>query len=135
MSTTYPPSAALMAKAHVDAARYDAMYAQSVSDPDGFWAEQAQRLDWMKAPSEIKTTDFTLGQVSIEWFRDGTLNVAANCIDRHLETRGDQTAIIFEPDDPDEAGAARSPIVTCTRNVCKHGQRVGNTWAFERETG
>ncbi len=98
----YPPSADLTAKAHIDAARYDAMYARSISDPEGFWAEQAQRLDWMKAPTEIKNVDFTLGQVGIEWFRDGTLNVAANCIDRHLETRGNQTAIIFEPDDPNE---------------------------------
>ena len=98
----YPPSADLTAKAHIDAARYDAMYARSISDPEGFWAEQAQRLDWMKAPTEIKNVDFTLGQVGIEWFRDGTLNVAANCIDRHLEKRGNQTAIIFEPDDPNE---------------------------------
>ncbi|MBT55367.1 MAG: acetyl-coenzyme A synthetase, partial [Mameliella sp.] len=90
----YPPSADLTAKAHIDAARYDAMYARSISDPEGFWAEQAQRLDWMKAPTEIKNVDFTLGQVGIEWFRDGTLNVAANCIDRHLEKRGNQTAII-----------------------------------------
>ncbi|MGP6088284.1 acetate--CoA ligase, partial [Antarctobacter jejuensis] len=75
----------------------------SVADPEAFWAEQAQRLDWIKAPTKIKNTDFTLGQVSIKWFEDGTLNVAANCIDRHLEKRGDQTAIIFEPDDPEEA--------------------------------
>ncbi|ASP20935.1 propionyl-CoA synthetase [Antarctobacter heliothermus] len=102
MSKTYPPSDQQVKSAHVDAARYDAMYAASISDPEGFWAEQAQRLDWMKAPTEIKSVDFTLGQVGIEWFRDGTLNVAANCIDRHLETRGNQTAIIFEPDDPNE---------------------------------
>ncbi len=102
MSKTYPPSDEQVKTAHVDAARYDAMYAASISDPEGFWAKQAQRLDWMKAPTEIKNVDFTLGQVGIEWFRDGTLNVAANCIDRHLETRGNQTAIIFEPDDPNE---------------------------------
>ncbi len=99
----YPPAADLAANAHVDAARYEEMYAASVSDPDGFWAEQAQRLDWIKAPTKVSNTDFTLGQVSIKWFEDGTLNVAANCIDRHLEKRGDQTAIIFEPDDPEEA--------------------------------
>ncbi|OWV46434.1 acetyl-coenzyme A synthetase N-terminal domain-containing protein, partial [Mameliella alba] len=63
MSTTYPPSEEQVKRAHVDAARYDEMYARSVSDPEGFWAEQAQRLDWMKQPSEIKNTDFTLGQV------------------------------------------------------------------------
>ncbi|MBV7397467.1 acetate--CoA ligase, partial [Mameliella sediminis] len=89
-------------QSHVDAERYEEMYARSVSDPEGFWAEQAQRLDWMKAPTEIKNTDFTLGQVKIEWFRDGTLNVAQNCIDRHLDKRGNQTAIIWEPDSPEE---------------------------------
>ena len=102
MSKTYPPSAELARSAHVDASRYEELYGASVSDPDGFWAGQAQRLEWMKAPSEIKNVNFNLGEVSIEWFRDGTLNVAANCIDRHLETRGNQTAIIFEPDDPNE---------------------------------
>ncbi|MGS5046916.1 acetyl-coenzyme A synthetase N-terminal domain-containing protein, partial [Mameliella sp. RP-9] len=89
----YPPSADMVKHAHVDLSRYDQMYAASVSDPAAFWAEQAQRLDWMKQPSEIKNTDFTLGQVKIEWFRDGTLNVAANCIDRHLDKRANQTAI------------------------------------------
>ncbi|MGP6088757.1 acetyl-coenzyme A synthetase N-terminal domain-containing protein, partial [Antarctobacter jejuensis] len=66
----YPPAPELAAKAHVDAARYDQMYAASVADPEAFWAEQAQRLDWIKAPTKIKNTDFTLGQVSIKWFED-----------------------------------------------------------------
>ncbi len=114
----YPPSAELAAKAHVDASRYDEMYAASVSDPEGFWAEQAQRLDWMKQPSEIKNTDFTLGQVKIEWFRDGTLNVAANCIDRHLEKRANQTAIIFEPDDPEEQAQSIS-YADLHRRTCR----------------
>ncbi len=102
MTERFAPSQAAIARAHVDAASYDRLYARSISDPEGFWAEEAGRIDWIKAPTEIKNTDFTLGQVSIEWFRDGTLNVAANCLDRHLETRGDQTAIIFEPDDPND---------------------------------
>jgi acetyl-CoA synthetase len=118
MSPTYQPSDDLIKKAHVDAARYDALYAQSIADPEAFWAEQAQRLDWIKAPTEIKNTDFTLGQVSIEWFRDGTLNVAANCIDRHLATRGDQTAILFEPDDPNEP-AQNITYTDLHRSVCK----------------
>jgi acetyl-CoA synthetase len=118
MSPTYQPSDDLIKKAHVDAARYDALYAQSIADPEAFWAEQAQRLDWIKAPTEIKNTDFTLGQVSIEWFRDGTPNVAANCIDRHLATRGDQTAILFEPDDPNEP-AQNITYTDLHRSVCK----------------
>ncbi len=118
MSTTYPPSADMVKNAHIDASRYDEMYAASVSDPEGFWAEQAQRLDWMKQPSEIKNTDFTLGQVKIEWFRDGTLNVAANCIDRHLEKRANQTAIIFEPDDPEEQAQSIS-YADLHRRTCR----------------
>ncbi|WP_043147306.1 acetate--CoA ligase, partial [Mameliella alba] len=104
--------------AHVDHARYEQMYAASVSDPAAFWAEQAQRLDWMKQPSEIKNTDFTLGQVKIEWFRDGTLNVAANCIDRHLDKRANQTAIIFEPDDPNEPAQSIS-YADLHRRTCR----------------
>ncbi|SFE90476.1 acetyl-coenzyme A synthetase N-terminal domain-containing protein, partial [Roseivivax sediminis] len=99
----YEPSAATVSRAHVDEARYEEMYRRSVEDPEGFWAEEAKRLDWIKAPSKIKDVNFDHGSVAIRWFEDGTLNVAANCIDRHLETRGDQTAIIWEPDEPGDA--------------------------------
>ena len=103
MTTTYPPSDELKSKAHVDAAKYDEMYARSISDPEGFWGDVAERIDWIKKPTKIKNTSFAPGNISIKWFEDGSLNVAANCIDRHLATRGDQTAIIWEPDDPEEA--------------------------------
>ncbi|WP_340241337.1 acetate--CoA ligase [Sulfitobacter pontiacus] len=99
---TYPPSDDMAANAHVNAAKYDAMYHASIADPEGFWLEQAQRIDWMKPFTKVKDVDFTFGQVKINWFADGALNVSANCIDRHLEMRGDQTAIIWEPDSPDE---------------------------------
>ena len=99
---TYPPSAEFAANAHIDAAKYAEMYKASIADPEGFWAEQAQRIDWMKPFTKVKDTNFTLGEVSIKWFEDGTLNVAANCIDRHLAKRGNQAAIIFEPDNPGE---------------------------------
>ncbi|SMD14604.1 acetate--CoA ligase, partial [Primorskyibacter flagellatus] len=99
---TYPPSSELSGKAHVDASGYERRYAASVSDPEAFWGEEGKRVDWIKPYSQVKETDFTLGNVSINWFADGTLNVAANCVDRHLATRGDQTAIIFEPDNPEE---------------------------------
>ncbi len=99
---TYPPSAAFTAKAHIDQATYEAMYAASISDPTAFWAEHGRRIDWIKPFSTVKDISYTLGEVSIKWFEDGTLNVAANCIDRHLATRANQTAIIWEPDDPQE---------------------------------
>jgi acetyl-CoA synthetase len=86
--------------AHADIAKYRAMYKESVEDPDTFWGREGKRLDWMTPYTKVKNTNFTLGQVSIKWFEDGVLNASVNCIDRHLATRGDQTAIIFEPDDP-----------------------------------
>ncbi len=99
---TYAPSADFAANAHVDAAKYDEMYAASIKDPEAFWGAQGKRIDWIKPYSKVKDVDYTYGNVSIKWFEDGTLNVAANCIDRHLKDRADQTAIIWEPDDPSE---------------------------------
>ncbi|MEM8552892.1 MAG: AMP-binding protein, partial [Pseudomonadota bacterium] len=78
------------------------MYDASINDADNFWREQAMaRVDWMRPFSKVKSVSFTHPDVSIKWFEDGTLNVAANCIDRHLAERGDQTAIIWEQDDPE----------------------------------
>ena len=96
----YPASGDFVANAHVDAARYASMYAASVADPEAFWGAEGRRIDWTKAYGRVKNSDFTLGQVSIKWFEDGALNVSANCIDRHMLTRANQTAIIWEPDDP-----------------------------------
>ncbi|MGV3651498.1 MAG: AMP-binding protein, partial [Devosia sp.] len=96
----FAPHPEAIARTHVTAARYDADYARSLSDPDGFWAEQARRLDWMTFPTRIKNTSFTYPDVSIRWFEDGVLNVSANCIDRHLAENSDTTAIIWEPDHP-----------------------------------
>jgi acetyl-CoA synthetase len=98
--TSYSPDEAFTASAHIDRAGYDAMYAASVADPEAFWGEQGRILDWMEPYTTVKQTNFNFGQVDIKWYADGVLNVSANCIDRHLATRGDQTAIIFEPDDP-----------------------------------
>jgi acetyl-CoA synthetase len=87
------------AQAHVTAAQYRDQYERAARDPDGFWAEEAKRIAWMKAPTKIKNTSFA-GNVSIKWFEDGTLNASVSCLDRHLATRADQTAIIWESDDP-----------------------------------
>jgi len=86
-------------KPHVDAQSYAAMYAASVAEPDQFWAEHGKRIDWIKPFTKVKNTSFEPGNIDIRWFEDGTLNASANCIDRHLAMRGDQTAIIWEPDD------------------------------------
>lgn len=99
---TYPVLKDATKNAWADAAKYKSMYERSVSDPEGFWGDEGKRLDWMKPYTKVKNTTFEYPDVSIKWYEDGTLNVSANCIDRHLEKRGDQTAIIWEGDDPSE---------------------------------
>ncbi|MGA7596334.1 MAG: acetate--CoA ligase, partial [Pseudolabrys sp.] len=87
-------------RAYADGAKYKEMYARSIKDPNGFWADQAKRIDWIKPFSKVKNTSYDPTDVSIKWFEDGTLNVCHNCVDRHLAKRGDQTAILWEGDDP-----------------------------------
>lgn len=96
----YPVRDDIAANAWADKTQYEAMYQRSIDDPEGFWAEQAERIDWIKTPTRIKNTSFDRHNVDIRWFEDGELNVAANCLDRHLKHRGGQTAIIWEGDDP-----------------------------------
>ncbi|HAA91552.1 MAG TPA: acetyl-coenzyme A synthetase, partial [Rhodospirillaceae bacterium] len=84
----------------VDNDKYLEMYQRSVEDPETFWAEQGKRIDWIKPYSQIKDVSYAHDDVHIRWYYDGTLNASANCIDRHLESHGDQTAIIWEGDDP-----------------------------------
>ena len=98
--TLYPPSAEFAANAKIDAAKYEEMYAASIADPDAFWAEHGKRVDWMTPFTKVKNVSYAHPDVSIKWFEDGVLNVSANCIDRHLPARADQTAIIWESDDP-----------------------------------
>ncbi len=99
----YPVPAEWAKRAHIDAGKYKDMYERSVKDPAGFWGEQGKRLEWIKPYTKVKNTSFAPGNVAIKWFEDGTLNVSANCIDRHLKTRGDQVAIIWEGDNPNES--------------------------------
>ena len=89
-------------RAWIDNERYVAEYQRSIEDPEGFWGEHGKRIDWIKPYTQVRDCSFT-GDVHIRWFADGTLNVAANCLDRHLASRGDRTAIIWEGDDPAEA--------------------------------
>jgi len=99
---TYAPSAEFAANAHIDAAKYKKMYEASIADPVAFWGEQGKRLDWMTPYTKVKNTTFEYPDVSVKWYEDGELNVCANCVDRHLATRADQTAIIWEGDNPAE---------------------------------
>ena len=100
----YPVPADWSDNALVDADRYAEMYRESVEDPDGFWRREAKRIDWINPFTTVKETSFREDDFGIRWFGDGTLNLSANCLDRHLADRGSATAIIWEPDDPGERG-------------------------------
>ena len=113
----YPVTAEWAKRAHIDNERYLEMYERSVRDPDGFWAEQAKRVDWFREPTVIRNVDYGYPDVSIKWYEDGVLNIAHNCLDRHLASRGDQTAIVWEGDDPAED--RKITYRELHRDVCK----------------
>ena len=96
----YAVPAEWASRAWVDEQKYQSMYKRSVEDPEGFWGDVGKRVDWIKPYATVKNVSYGPGDVSIKWYEDGTLNVCANCVDRHLKTRGDQVAIIWEGDDP-----------------------------------
>ena len=99
----FPVPAHVAKAAHVDRAAYEEMYRRSVEDPEGFWGEHGKRIDWFKPYTKVKDVSYAKDDLHIRWFYDGTTNAAHNCLDRHLATRGDQTAIIWEGDDPSES--------------------------------
>ncbi|MDR3376153.1 MAG: acetate--CoA ligase [Ancalomicrobiaceae bacterium] len=101
--TVFPVPATIAASAHVDDAKYQALYRRSVEDPNGFWADVASRLTWTKPFTKVKNTSYDPHNVSIKWFEDGELNVATNCVDRHAAAKPDAVAIIWEGDDPNES--------------------------------
>ena len=100
MDKTYPVLQDIAERAWIDAEQYRQMYQASIDDNETFWAEQAGRVDWIKPFSEVKDVSFESEDLHIRWYADGTLNVSANCIDRHLPERADDIAIIWEGDDP-----------------------------------
>jgi len=99
----YPVSGDWAKRAYVDDAQYKAMYDASIKNPEAFWGEHGKRIDWLKPFTKVKNTSYAPGAVSINWFEDGITNVSMNCIDRHLPKRANQTAIIWEGDDPSES--------------------------------
>jgi len=101
----FPVPDAWKRRAFIDAAKYEEMYARALKDPDGFWGAEAKRIDWIKPFTKVKNVSWDPSNLSIKWFEDGALNVAANCIDRHLAKRGQQTAILWEGDDPAQSKA------------------------------
>ena len=117
MSNLYPVPAAFAAKARINKDKYTKMYAESISDPDTFWGRVGQRLDWIKPFTKVSDVSFDASDLHVRWYEDGLLNVSANCLDRHLATRGDKAAIIWEGDDP--AQSRRISYRELHAEVCK----------------
>jgi len=113
----FAPSESTVANALIDNSGYQAMYDASIVDPDAFWAEHGKRIDWIKPYSQVSDVSYDKADLHISWFGDGTLNAAANCLDRHLAGRGDQTAIIWEGDDP--ADSRHISYAELHEEVCK----------------
>ncbi|MDP1555461.1 MAG: AMP-binding protein, partial [Hyphomonas sp.] len=101
-SKTYPVPEAFAAQANLTPEKYREMYAASIADPEAFWGEQGRRLDWMVPYTQVKDVSWETGDLHVRWYHDGVLNVSANCLDRHLEKRGDKAAMIWEGDAPGE---------------------------------
>src|ERR1700761_4834178 len=116
--TLIPVSKAAKEHALIDKAKYEDMYKESVDDPTEFWREQAHRIDWIVPFTKVKDVSWDPDKLHIKWFEDGVLNVSVNCVDRHLDNRGAQTAIIWEPDDP-KADAKHITYAELHREVCK----------------
>jgi len=121
----YPVPEKFAATARIRHDDYERLYADSLRDPDAFWGEAARRLDWMRAPTQVKDVSYDLEDFRIRWFADGELNASVNCLDRHLAARGDKTALIFEPDSPD-APAQRISYRELYERVCRLGNALRN---------
>jgi acetyl-CoA synthetase len=124
MSKLYPVNPAFAAAARVSKDDYTRLYDESIRDPEGFWKRIGQRLDWIKPPTRIKDVSFDPADLHIRWYEDGELNVSANCLDRHLATRGDKVAIIFEGDDPKDS--RRITYRELHTEVCKFANTLKN---------
>jgi len=118
----HPVPEAFARDARVKAADYDAMYKESVRDPEGFWARIAKRLDWIRFPTRIKNVSFDPADFRVRWFEDGELNVSVNCLDRQLASRGDKTALLFEGDDPGNSRAISYRELHA--DVCRFGNAL-----------
>jgi acetyl-CoA synthetase len=129
MADLIPPPASATADTHCTAEEYDALYERSLSDPDGFWADQARRIDWVRPPARISNWSFD--PVEIGWFEDGILNLCHNCLDRHLEARSAERAIVWEGDEPGVTrtltyGELHAEVVRMANGLKALGARKGD---------
>src|SRR5699024_2324653 len=124
MSDVHEVPAAFAAQADIQAADYERLYAESIKDPEAFWAGVGQRLDWIKPPTVIKDVSYDPDDLHIRWYADGELNACANCLDRQLDKRGDKTAIVLEGDDP--SASRRVSYRELHAEVCKFANALKN---------
>ena len=129
--TLFPVPDATAATAHVDSERYEEMYRASTADPEAFWSEHGRAVDWIRPYTQVRDVSFAHDDVHIRWFHDGTLNVCANCVDRHLETRRDQAAIVWEGDRPGDTrtisyGELHEEVCRMANVLLKRGVRRGD---------
>ena len=130
-SKIYPVPEEFAAQANINAAQYDEMYRQSVEDPEGFWSEQAENyLSWFKPWNSVCDWSFDEQDLHINWFAGGELNVSYNCLDRHLETRADQVAIIWEGDDPDR----KTKVTAAYQNAVDEWSRLVSKYPNTEES-
>ena len=126
-----PVKAGWSSRAYIDQAKYEEMYTQSISDPEDFWDKHGKRLHWMKAYSKVKDVSYAHDNVHIRWYYDGTLNASVNCLDRHLPERADQTAIIWEGDEPSDSKTLTyrelyHDVCKCANALKENGVRKGD---------
>ncbi len=129
--TLFPVPDATAATAHVDAEQYEAMYRASVADPEAFWSAHGRAVDWIRPYTQVRDVSFARDDVHIRWFHDGTLNVCANCVDRHLESRRDQAAIVWEGDRPGDTrtisyGELHEEVCRMANVLLKRGVQRGD---------
>ncbi|AKC86492.1 acetate--CoA ligase [Pseudoxanthomonas suwonensis] len=125
MSDLYPVKPEFAARARIGKDDYQRLYRESVEDPDGFWRRAAGRLDWFREPTRVKDVSYALDDFRIRWFADGEINASVNCLDRQLATRGEKTALLFEPDDPDQP-AQKVSYRELYERVCRLGNALRN---------
>ena len=129
--TLFPVPDATATAAHVDAQRYEAMYRASVADPEAFWSEHGRAIDWLRPYTQVRDVSYARDDVHIRWFHDGTLNVCANCVDRHLASRRDQAAIVWEGDRPGDTrtisyGELHEEVCRMANVLLKRGVQRGD---------
>ena len=117
MNTSYKPNKSIVENAHINYEKYEKMYDQSIKDPIGFWKEHGKRIDWIKPYEKVRSFSYNQDNLFIKWYEDGTLNASYNCIDRHLKNKGNNTAIIWEGDNPNEQ--QHITYNDLYKNVCK----------------